>query len=220
MKRVIHLGMIVLAFLLIAGCGSKTVKGNGNVVTESRTVSSFDAVKATGNLNLMIKADASPALSVVADDNLQQYIITKVNRNELIISVKEGYALTGTHPIVINIATSDLRDLSMAGSIRANVTGLDNPTFDLNSSGSSAIQLAGSTNKVAMDLLGDSEVDAKNLTAKEAGLDVSGTSKVNVYASKKLVVKISGSGEVTYYGSPPIINQAVFGSGKINKGTN
>lgn len=220
MKRLISLGVIIISTtLLLVACGDKTIKGDGNIVTQSRTISSsLDEIKASGNLNLVVDANASRSISVTTDKNLQQYIITSISGDTLRVNVKEGFELASTKPVVVKISVPKLRDISTEGSVHMKVTGLSNQSFDLTSSGSSAIQVSGRSDKVSISAKGASQIDAQELEAEQVDMDVSGTAKAAIYATKKLVVKISGAGQVVYYGSPPIINQAVFGSGKISKG--
>ena len=160
-------------------------------------------------------ADKSPSVTVTTDDNLQSYVLTTVKNNTLDISPKKDYTLT--KPITITVDLKQLKSLTTAGAVNVNVSGIDNNNFNVKSNGTSQLILTGSTEKTSITVTGASNVDARNLIASETNLDVSGTAKARVYASKKLTVKISGSGQVVYYGRPPIINQAVFGNGKIER---
>ena len=217
MKYPFSLGVIVLTAGLLVACSGKTVKGNGNVTTQQRSVAQFDHIQASGALTLMIVADKSPSVTVTTDDNLQSYVLTTVKNNTLDISSKKDYTLTPTKPITVTVDLKQLKSLTTAGVVNVNVSGIDNNNFNVKSNGTSQLILTGSTEKTSITVAGASNVDARNLIASETNLDVSGTAKARVYASKKLTVKISGSGQVVYYGKPPIINQAVFGSGKIEK---
>lgn len=219
MKRLIQLGVILCAIFLVVACGRQKVKGSGTITTQSRTVASFDHIKVSGTLNVVIIANEAQAVTVTADDNLQSYIVFAVKNNTLQVSSKRDYELVPTKPIQVKIAAPKLKSVGTAGSVEINVTGIDNKTFDLHCSGYSQAMLAGEVNKASIGIDGSGMVDARKLVAKEVSLDVSGSGKAMVMVKRKLNVKISGSGQVMYYGNPPIINQAVFGSGKIQKGS-
>ncbi|OGO92885.1 MAG: hypothetical protein A3F41_03500 [Coxiella sp. RIFCSPHIGHO2_12_FULL_44_14] len=110
-----------------------------------------------------------------------------------------------------------LKRLMTVGSMTVNVMDVSGPSFALSANGAVNAQLTGTVHKASLGIMGAAQMDASQLIADETELDVSGAAKVSVYAKQKLIVKISGDGTVAYYGNPPIINQAVFGNGKIQK---
>ena len=217
MKQLFQFISLLFLALTLAACGGKTVKGSGKVSTQERKVAHFDRIKAEGALDLLVTANASQEVSVIADDNLQQYIMTKVKGKTLEILTKKGYILDPVNPVHVRVHVGKLLSVATAGEMRVGISDIEGRTFNVTSAGSSAIMLTGKVEKASIGIAGASQVDAQHLLAEEVGLDVAGTAKVSVYASKKLNVKISGEGEVSYYGNPPIVNQAVFGNGKIQR---
>ncbi len=215
MRRLFSVGLILLLGFLLSACGDKTVKGNGRVTTQNRPVSQFDRIKAVGGLNLLVDVNQSERVSVTTDDNLQPYILTEIRDKTLEISTKKGYLLASAKPIRIQVNAPKLLSLASTGSAQVNVTDIEGHRFDVHSTGTSQLVLAGKVSKVSIGVTGASQVDARNLITDETSLDVSGTAKASIHAKTKLNVKISGDGIVVYYGKPTFVNQAVFGNGKI-----
>lgn len=218
MKRLIQIVVILSSIFLVIACGKGKVKGSGNITTQTRAVASFYHIKAHGVLNVVITANQLQSIAVTADDNIQPYIIFKVKNNTLKISTKQDYKLIPSKPIQVTVSMPKLKSIAIAGSLKLDVTDIDNKTFDLHCSDYSQAMLTGEVKKASIGIDGSGRVDARKLVAQNVNLDVTGSGKAMVAVEHKLNVKISGSGQVIYYGKPPIINQAVFGAGKIQRG--
>ncbi len=217
MKKLLYLGCLLLFAFALVACSEKTVKGSRNIVTQDRQVEPFKRVKAIGGLSLIIDVGQPQRVSVIADDNLQSHILTQIKEGTLEISTQKGFLLVPSKPIRIQINASELVSLSTSGATQTEVTGLNGHSFDVASTGEAKLVLAGKTDNASYAMSGAAQLDARNLQAEAVSLDMTSEAKAEVYASKKLSVKISGEGNVTYYGSPPIVDQAVFGSGKIQR---
>jgi len=218
-KRLITIGFIVCSVLLVAACGKEKVKGSGTITTQTRTVDSFEHINASGVMNLMVTTDDSQSITVTADDNLQSYITMTVKKGTLVIATKKEVELVPTKPIQLTISVSKLKSLTSKDTIKANVAHIDNKMFTLHCSGYSQAMLAGEVKKASLEVNGYAQVDTRKLEADEVSLDVSDSGKVMISVKKKLTVKISDKGQVVYYGKPPVINQAVFGDGKLEAGS-
>jgi hypothetical protein len=55
------------------------VEGSGNVITEKRTINeSFDKISASTGVTVIVEQGSPNDVEVETDDNLMQYVITKV----------------------------------------------------------------------------------------------------------------------------------------------
>jgi hypothetical protein len=216
MRRVFTVGVIFFALLLVA-CGASVIKGSGKIVIEKRSLTSFDHIKASGNLTVKVMANQPQSVAVATDDNLQAYILTTVSGHTLKVSIKPDYKLSSTQPIQLAISAPKLKKVTTAGAVKLNVSGVESQKFSLYSQGTSTINASGKVTELTIGLTGTGQVDTSSLLADQVAVDVNGTGKAIVYASRKLVIKISGAGVVTYYGNPPIVNRAVFGGGQVQK---
>ncbi len=86
MKNFKYLTVVVLC-LAIAGCVNcqtrKTVYGNKNVVKKERTAGSFDGVSTSSAIDVMLSQGDNNSITVEADENLHEYIITEIKDGTL-----------------------------------------------------------------------------------------------------------------------------------------
>jgi hypothetical protein len=87
-------------------------------------------------------------------------------------------------------------------------------TADLKGSG--RMTLVGAARELHAEVAGSGEMDARHLRAEQAELQHQGSGSSAVYASKRVQVDMTGSGNVTVYGNPD--NRAVSrnGSGSVS----
>jgi hypothetical protein len=61
----------------------KTVEGHGKVVTRERKTDSFTGLKVSSGIDVYLKQGNNEAVSVEADENLHEYILTEVRNGVL-----------------------------------------------------------------------------------------------------------------------------------------
>src|SRR5687767_6297255 len=87
-EHFIKLTLAALTAILCFSCDfMKKVDGSGNVVTKNRTMNAeFTSVSAASGLDVVIEYGAERSVTVEADDNLHQHIMTNVSGGTLEIS--------------------------------------------------------------------------------------------------------------------------------------
>ena len=83
--------------------------------------------------------------------------------------------------------------------------------------GAGRIEATGDTKFVQISSTGAGKIDTGKLTAERAKVSVTGAAHVDVQASQQLDVTVSGVGQVTYAGNPPVVNKSVTGLGSVTK---
>ncbi len=79
------------------------VRGNGNVQTVERTITeSFTAIKATEGLDVYLTQSNNESITVEADENLHDLIITEVVDNVLKIHTKENIGRAASKKIRVS----------------------------------------------------------------------------------------------------------------------
>ena len=214
------------------GCGKKTVKGSGNLISEERQVAEFNQIilKGTGKVTLT-KGDQQ-YLNIETDDNVMSLIETTVRNGKLEIS-HSGWNI---RPTVLDffITVKALKGVAISGSgdingknrfvsedFYADVSGsgdifLELEATQLNSdvSGSGSIQLAGKSYSHDASITGSGKISAFDMETKNASVTITGSGDCRVNVSEKLRAKITGSGDVRYRGHPQIIKK-ITGSGSV-----
>lgn len=222
------------------GWGRDTIKGSGEVVSESRDVGSFDAIATTGGFKIQIRQSDAHKLEVRADKNLLPYLETRVvdgsKGRTLEIGPKKGVSFSTSTTPELSISMAQLRSLSVAGSghikvdamktgaVEASVAGSGDIQFsDLSSeklglrvAGSGDIVAKGKTGLLSVSISGSGDIKATETVAEEVKISIAGSGDAKVNAVKKLNVSIAGSGDVAYVGSPEI-SSSVAGSGKVRR---
>lgn len=239
MKNILFLFVIfsVLTTLSCRYAFSKRVSGNGNVITEDRSVGQFRNVDVRGSLDVIVKQDSNTAVKIQADQNLLEYIEVIDDGNVLIVRERRGFNLRPskdikvfvTAPMFKEIKVSGAGDIDSDGRINSqeglvmSVSGAGDITMDVNApsvraslSGSGTINLKGQSKDFEADISGAGDANCFDMLAENTNIEISGAGSADVYASVKLDVRVSGAGSVTYKGSPSV-NQRISGAGSVNK---
>jgi len=207
------LASLALVMLLLSGCRWVGVKGDGDIMTENRSVPNFSQVEADGAFT--INWTTGPAkLTITTDRNLLEYVRTSVADDKLQIDWIKP--LKGTRGIKIDIASPSLSRTTLNGAVRLVASNLSGPEFYLEANGASRIALNGNVNAMSGEMNGASRLDAESLVTRAMELSISGAGRADVSVSEALKVEISGAGKVTYAGDPKVSKQ-ISGAGSVKK---
>jgi hypothetical protein len=224
----LRIAAVLSSLLLLAACnwsdtyGGPTIKGSGNILTETRQVENFTAIVVSGSANLEIEQTGEEGLEITTDDNLLPLYTTEVRNGTLYIEVAEGKRLTwswsGNGPRItrIKVTVRDLRKLTISGAARVKATTLDTDSLSITISGAASGSFAGRSDDLSITLSGSGSLDAADLRAKRATIVVSGAGDVTVNANEELDARVSGVGTIWYVGSPKLRSK-VSGVGSVKQ---
>lgn len=233
---------IALALPVILGScrhfWGKRVRGDGNIKTEDRSVSSFKNVEVSGAAKVLVSQGDQSSVKIEGDENLLQYIEVNQEGDKIVVRERPGFNLQPTSDLkiyvtapvynkidasgacdiigqtkIVNPEDLDLQ-VSGAGDIRMEV---DAPRLSADVSGSGSIDLKGQTKDVRLDLTGAGKAHCYDLLAENAKVDITGAGSAEVYASVKLDADVSGAGDVRYKGNASTVNQNVSGAGSVKR---
>jgi Putative auto-transporter adhesin, head GIN domain len=219
----LRIAAVLSSLLLLAACnwsdtyGGPTIKGSGNLKTETRVVEKFTAIVVSGSANLEIEQTGEESLELTIDDNLLPLFTTEVKDGTLFIGVAEGKRLTwnGKGPR-IKVTVRELRKLKVSGAVSVKATKLDTDSLTISISGAGSASIAGRTDKLSISISGAGSLDAVDLQAKRATVIVSGAGDATLNASDELDVRVSGAGNIWYVGSPKLQSR-ISGAGSIKQ---
>jgi hypothetical protein len=213
------------------------IRGNGNMKTEDRQVSSFNKISSHGSYDVYLTQGAGYSLRIEAEENLLPYIETYVNGDVLEIRTKDGYNLSTRRDMKVYISAPAFSKVKTFGSgniisqtklnntspIQMEVSGSGNINVDVNApevraelNGSGNIDLQGETRSFTGQIRGSGDIKAPNLKAETVTVDIGGSGNADVYASVMLNVEIKGSGDIKYRGGAQV-SQDIKGSGSLKK---
>lgn len=224
---------LVLLLFLLSACN--VVRGSGNVVTESRTVSNFNMVSLSGPVELIVNQGEGESLEIEAEDNIIAVIETEVRGDTLEVDIKENTTINPTEPVRLFLTMRDIHGLEISGSGNISVDSMvtdrlslgingsgdikigslstESLTVDINGSGN--LELSGQATSQVVGISGSGKYQTGDLESEVVDVVVNGAGEVTVWATDELNSQISGSGTINYYGSPTV-SQDISGSGEIN----
>lgn len=209
--------LFLLATLTISGCHRvihDRIVGSGVRQTQKRDIGTFTAIETEGAFEIEVTIQKEISLELEGDDNILPRIKTEVRRNVLHISSEGNFSLGD--PIRVKITVPNLEAVSASGAGTINVSGLNNEKFRLDVNGAPTVRVSGVTKLAEIETNGAAKIDMHKLRAANAVVDSNGVSRVEVYASEKLDVTISGPSKVIYEGEAEV-NQKINGPGSLEK---
>ncbi|KRB53483.1 head GIN domain-containing protein [Flavobacterium sp. Root186] len=239
MKKSILLLACAVFLLSFNTNAQNKIKGNGKVVTETRTTGDYDGIKISGFFDVNLVAGKEGKISIKGEENLLSSIKVEVEDNTLKIYIESfknirpssGKSIEITVPFdkISNIALSgsgniQSKDVIKSDKLLAKLSGsgnfnlaIDSNEFELNLSGSGNVNLKGIADNFTTKLSGSGDIDAGSLKSKNVDVNVSGSGNSKVTCNDKLTARVSGSGNIKYAGNPEKRDVKVSGSGNITK---
>lgn len=238
MKNFKYLTVVVLC-LAIAGCVNcqtrKTVYGDKNVVKKERTAGSFVGVSTSSAIDVMLSQGDNNSITVEADENLHEYIITEIKDGTLHVytdaNIREAEMkrVHVTMKEINRVSSSSAGDVlgltpiktdnlklsaSSAGDIKLEVY---SQALDLNVSSAGDITLSGEVNMLDANLSSAGDLNAYNLKTREADVTASSSGDADVYVTEKLRARASSAGDVNYKGDPKNVDAHSSSAGGIHR---
>ena len=217
-------GMAVL-LLLVSACGFIPTRGSGDLITETREVSGFDAVEFSGAGDVEIIQDGTESITIETDDDVMEHVTTEVRGGTLVVGF-DFDGPTSIMPTEMNVTlhvselseinasgawevtcasleTGDLQiGISGAGSVRIDALTADELTAEI--SGAGEMDIAGQVSAQHISLSGAGKYHAGDLQSETAEIGISGAGEATLWVTESLDVEVSGAGQVDYYGSPTV----------------
>ena len=229
----------LIFFFLVSvttACAQNTT-GNGNVVEENRPVEPFSAIDIGGVLNVYLTQGDTETVTVEADENLLDLIITENRGNTLVVKLKKGVDIKKAKEKNVYITLRAIDELEVSGVVNVKSTNaLTADAFDLDIGGVSNTDLELRCNQLdaQADMVGNltlrGEVQEANIrnggvgSLKAFDLKVdrltiknSGVGSAEVQAQDEISITSSGVGSVRYKGDPVVKELSTSGVGKVKK---
>ena len=234
MKTIKQFTIYTLLLLAATSCIEEfNIRGNGIEATESRSVSTFNKVRSSGDFDVQITKGDEFEVFVTAEENILPYIETTVSNNTLIIDIKgvnnvrnrlpmnvfitlpelEGIKQSGSGSMVTDYFSGENMEISLSGSGSIS-TEINVNNVEATISGSGWIMISGEANESDLSISGSGNIDSSELTVDNCIANISGSGNMQVNALKLITARISGSGNVYYTGNP-VTETNISGSGKL-----
>lgn len=227
--------------LLFSSCNpsfnfANGIKGSGNITTETRASDQdFKSIKVSQGIKVNVEQSNNKSITVEADDNLQQHIITKIENGVLIIESDKGYYSSETPLVNVKMPVINGLNASSGSEINSSETLISNSmsvksssgssinitveadAISLESSSGSSIEASGKALKLETSSSSGSKIDAKDLMSNEVVSQTASGSSTSVYPIVKLEAKASSGSSISYYKIPKTLSKEENSGGSVNK---
>lgn len=199
------------------------IEGDGNIVTQQRTLESFDKIRVSDHFTVVFTQDNIQSVIVSADANLIDLVLTRVDNDVLIIESIER--LRSRKELKLEISNNDLTEVITSRSAKfitqnqlnlssLKLTGNAGSFMDIDGiieslrvsqNAGSRLFLKGEGTELDVEANAGAQVKAIGFEANKANVTANAGSQVEVNAKELSIHATSGS-NVTYLGTPIISN--------------
>lgn len=214
------------------------VKGNGNIVSKTVSVSSFLRLHiGVRGITELIQSDEEK-VEVELDENLMEYFSVMNSGSTLFVSVEGGLLRTPVFtkavvrvyfrqmdhlvlrceggdvvcPQMISLASPLEVKMQSEGNLQLNVSA---PQLKVSLQAQGNTTLAGKCGLVEIKNQSQGDLFAKELMASELTLKNSGQGNLEVFADKKISISHAGQGYIHYYGDAQLMDIKQHGQGEV-----
>lgn len=203
--------------LLLGGCGERTERGP--VISETREVENFAAIKVAGAARLEITLGGPASLVVNGHEQAVRRVETEVRGGTLHIKSrpKDWLIHNNNSRLTLQVTVPRLESLRLEGGNDVRVAGFAGGETEINATGAANIQADGHLEQLKVRLSGAGHADLSELVANEATVIVDGVGSVIVNPRDSLDATMNGLGAILYTGSPSRVNTRMNGLGTIGQ---
>jgi len=225
-----RLPVTIAALLILGGCvivvpdgrakydwSSDSVRGNGNNMTDTRSVAGTSALRIENRRSVEMVVDvrvgAAAGVTVEGDSNLVPLVHTDVEGDTL--RVWTDTELRASSPIRVVYSVPQLRGLSSTGPARVDVSGLNGGPLRVSQTGSGRVTLQGRVDNLDLDHTGSGSFSGEGLESRAANVNMVGSGRVDVGVVRgdSLRVNSTGSGAFYAHGAVQRLDAQTQGSG-------
>lgn len=225
-------GLLAMALLPFAACSSSSAKETSKQfpvknftalelevlgeVTYTQSDSSYMEVSGSPDLiERLTVSDKGGTLKIELEDKKK----FSMNKKELVIKLgsprltEVDFNSIGTFRLAKGF-TGDALHISNNGVGEIKVADCQVGTFALDSKGVGTVVVQGTATDASIRSEGMGEVDCAALQAANVKVESKGVGNISVYAATSLDIKMSGVGNLKYYGNPADVKTDISGMGK------
>lgn len=239
-KVIVHItkAMVVIVLsLLCLSCGFdfKSIDGDGNVTSQKRQITeTFNSVSAARALEVIIQQGSDRSVTVEADQNLMDHIMTEVKNGELVITADTNIGngkktIIVTLPEIKSLSTESSAIIKSEGSIKGESIKLstssgssikvnvDSKNVDCETSSGSHIEIGGLAEKLEASASSGGNINAKDLKAQNVTAEASSGGNTTVNPVKKLSAEASSGGHIYFTSTPEQLKKKASSGGTVSQ---
>jgi hypothetical protein len=194
---------------------SHGIDGSGDLMTKELDLPEFDEIDVGGCFEVHVTFGREQKVELTVDDNLFEYLDIEVRGGILELDFDRN--LDPSEKPRLEIVARRLEAVSVHGAGNLEVEDFAGERFEFNLSGAGNLDIDGSVDELDVQLSGAGDVDARDLKARRADVQLSGAGSATLTVTDRLRARISGVGNLTYYGDPEDRDVHVSGLGSVRR---
>lgn len=218
------------------GASSKRIKGNGNPITQNRTVEgTFEKIEVSAGIDVIVSQNDTFSIAVLTDENVQSLISTKLENGVLVVTSLGSFSTIKSPevrvslPIISGLQSSSgasitgvntlkskslILSSSSGSDIKLNV---DVDFISLESTSGSDIEVSGKALKMETSSTSGSDIDAGKLIADEVYAQATSGSSTKIHPVTSLKGKATSGADIKYKNVPKNIEKQESSGGSVDK---
>jgi hypothetical protein len=212
------------------------VNGNQNVLVRERTSQApFSGIHVSTGVDVYIRQGTDNAISIEADENLHDLIITEIDHNilkiysekniwkakakKIYVTVKDLKLLKATSGCNVSSETViKTGEMTITATSGADVYfEVETKNLTTNATSGSDLKISGTTVGHVSSATSGSTIDAYTLKSENVIVETTSGADISIFASKKIEAKATSGSSINFKGTPTIVNTSTTSGGSISK---
>ncbi len=193
----------------------KGIRGSGDLETRELDLDTFTELELGGAFDINVTIGDEQKVEVTIDDNLWDNLVTDVRRGTLELDWDEN--CRPDDDCEVNIVVTELEAMTIKGAGDVAITDFRGERFEFDLYGAGDLVMDGEVDELAINISGAGDIDTRDLIAREVDVTISGAGNAEVHVTESLEGRVSGVGNLTYYGDPEHKRTRVSGIGNIRQ---
>jgi len=205
MRKILFVGLVLIASLQIVKAQMGPLKGSGKIISKTFDYKDFDKISLndlSGRVEIEVGKPFSIAIEI--DDNLESLLSVSAKNGKLEMELRGNgnnrMYIENTN-IRINISLPEISVLEHRGNDVVSVNGITGRYFRLQNSGNGEVELKGAIDEFEIKKNGNGDINAANLLAQSVTVYSSGNGDVVVNAANYFKANGSGNGAIKNCGT-------------------
>jgi hypothetical protein len=192
------------------------VPGQGNVVAEDRTTTSFRRINVAVGMKVIVGTGSETSVTLEAQQNLLTLITTEVRGDELVVEATPP-GVTSTEPITLTIQVPDLDAVTLAAGASGTVEDMGG-SLAVDVSAGSTILAIGEVESLGVTASGGAVATLGDLPAGSAVVTLTGGSTVRLHVTGAVTGTADGGSTLVLTQQPGSVDVKTTGGATVQGG--
>jgi hypothetical protein len=219
MKNVVLVSLMMMSMAALSSCHKHKIKGEGNIISDTRSLADITSVTADGDLEIEILPAKNNKVIITGYENLVPAFESNVSNGRLTLRFNDTYYNVRNNNIKVTLYVNGIEGVTLNGSGKITMLpGIKTDNMEVKINGSGKVTLEENyVSSLNCHINGSGDIFARDFEAESVDAKISGSGNMELTVIKYLEARISGSGTINYWGSPETVNTDISGSGKVKK---